>query len=233
MTRILIALMILIVGCGVDSAPYHEVDAATDSDTDTDSDSDSDADSDSDTDSDTDTDTDTDTDSDTESESETESATEPPFCVGAGVWFDAVTGLCWQDPPATSELPWAAAIAHCEALVLEGYDDWRLPSISELRSLILDCPSTVTGGVCGVTDSCTEISCWSAPTCSSWCTEGAGPGLAGCYWPAVLEGSCEDWYWSSSEVSTTEAWVIAFAVASIGNWGKGNDVGIRCVREEI
>jgi hypothetical protein len=54
----------------------------------------------------------------------------------AGTVIDCVTGLEWErtaDPGAFSQ---AQAIAHCEALELGGYTDWRLPSRIELVTLI-------------------------------------------------------------------------------------------------
>ena len=50
---------------------------------------------------------------------------------------DHATTLMWQqqstlDAPVT----WAAALAHCEGLVYAGFEDWRLPAINELLSLV-------------------------------------------------------------------------------------------------
>ena len=51
------------------------------------------------------------------------------------VVFDGATGLAWQADVATA-LRWEGALAHCEELVLGGADDWRLPNVAELRSLV-------------------------------------------------------------------------------------------------
>jgi hypothetical protein len=64
----------------------------------------------------------------------------------------AATKLEWMNPPGTSDV--AGALAYCDALVLGGHDDWRLPTIDELRSLIRGCANTVTGGPCGASDTC-------------------------------------------------------------------------------
>lgn len=54
----------------------------------------------------------------------------------SGVW-DQTTGLAWQRPdepgPARS---WNAAAAHCDETSWGGFDDWRLPSIYELFSIV-------------------------------------------------------------------------------------------------
>ena len=47
------------------------------------------------------------------------------------------TGLMWQDDSRAKsvELDWEGAKAHCQNLTHRGYNDWYLPSISELESL--------------------------------------------------------------------------------------------------
>lgn len=51
---------------------------------------------------------------------------------------DGATGLMWQDDAnaSTYRATWQGAIDYCEALTLGGYDDWRLPNINELKSIV-------------------------------------------------------------------------------------------------
>ena len=49
---------------------------------------------------------------------------------------DTVSKLEWQDNKIGSQTTWQGAIDRCEALVLNGHSDWRLPNINELKSLI-------------------------------------------------------------------------------------------------
>jgi hypothetical protein len=63
-----------------------------------------------------------------------------------GTVLDTCTGLVWQketadinddgnmDPQDAPE--WREAVAYCENLTLAGHDDWRLPSLNELQSLV-------------------------------------------------------------------------------------------------
>lgn len=55
---------------------------------------------------------------------------------GDGTVSDLITGLVWQQIP-DNKVTFAEAIAGAEALSLGGYNDWRLPTIKELYSLIL------------------------------------------------------------------------------------------------
>jgi hypothetical protein len=126
------------------------------------------------------------------------------------VWQDPATKLTWEAVPMKelqeSSLNWQEAKDHCENLTLGGFDDWRLPTISELRSLIRGCPSTVKDGPCQVTDSCLKESCQNA-ACGTFlskpkwgCPEGKGPvthKTQRAYWPAELSGYIRS-YWSSS-----------------------------------
>ncbi len=60
------------------------------------------------------------------------------FVVNGNVILDNTTGLRWQDNEDAKfkELTWKDAIDYCESLSLCGRDDWRLPNINELRSII-------------------------------------------------------------------------------------------------
>ncbi len=129
------------------------------------------------------------------------------------VWTDSETELTWQVAPTGGEMSWASAGTHCDGLTLNGLD-WRLPSISELRSLILDCADTISGGDCDATDSCTQTTCKNTPPCYG-CTYDAGPS-DGCYWSSQFGSACSEYestFWSSSAVdgaASSSAWTVNF-----------------------
>ena len=56
--------------------------------------------------------------------------------LGGGVIKDNATGLVWQQDTAPGTYTWQQAIEYCENLILGGYDDWRLPTIKELSTLV-------------------------------------------------------------------------------------------------
>jgi|GEM_PF-4563795 len=55
-----------------------------------------------------------------------------------GIATDSVTGLIWQDDKisASNKKDWSGAKQYCEKLAFNGFDDWRLPNIYELATLI-------------------------------------------------------------------------------------------------
>lgn len=53
---------------------------------------------------------------------------------GNGTVTDGLTGLVWAKAPA-DDMAWQDALKYCEDLRLAGHEDWRLPTVEELRSL--------------------------------------------------------------------------------------------------
>jgi len=52
-----------------------------------------------------------------------------------GTVTDTNTGLVWQQDGSTYNT-WEEALSYCENLTLAGYNDWRLPNVNELQSLV-------------------------------------------------------------------------------------------------
>lgn len=49
---------------------------------------------------------------------------------------DNATGLMWQKADSGTGMNWGEALAHAESATAAGYDDWRLPNIKELQSIV-------------------------------------------------------------------------------------------------
>jgi len=148
---------------------------------------------------------------------------------GSGVWTDSSSGLMWQIED-DQWYTWLEAKALCENLDLGGYSDWRLPSISELRTLIRGCSDTETGGECGVTDECLDSGCWNVP-CEG-CLWDEGP-ARGCYWPSELNPYYYCYtYWSSTllEDHDNYAWQVRFYDGEVDFSVIEYSENVRCVR---
>jgi len=127
-------------------------------------------------------------------------------------------GLMWSSL-SSNKMTLSDAGEYCRNLSEGGFPDWHLPTIDELRTLIENCPQTVTGGTCK------EIS-------SSCSCENRLPGY---YSKFDDEGKL----WSSSTSSYynrhygmhTYWWYVDFNSGGFGSSDSSNIVaGVRCVR---
>lgn len=57
------------------------------------------------------------------------------FITGEGDWLDKRSGLAWSCEELTG-LDWVNALAACENSTNNGHDDWRLPSVKELETIV-------------------------------------------------------------------------------------------------
>jgi hypothetical protein len=120
---------------------------------------------------------------------------------------------------------WNAAYSYCDNLSEKGHNDWRIPDIDELRALIINCPSTETGGSCGVGDGCYSFSpCFTDANCVV-CSEDT----SGKY---SLFGDT-GWLWSVTALSSSpnHVWSINFSKGEI-NYKDHTTTGpkVRCLR---
>jgi len=149
-----------------------------------------------------------------------------------GAWTDPLSGLTWQVTPKDEYLNFADATDFCDALVLGGLDDWRLPTISELRTLLRSCPATQPGGSCNVDDNgCLDRDCWDN-SCGG-CLGYLGPSVNGMYLPDEVDASkLQSWFWSSTLTSDLEdsyVWGINFNKGTVITNFVEHLANVRCV----
>ena len=53
-----------------------------------------------------------------------------------GTVTDTDTNLMWQKDTAPDKYAWEKAVKYCRELELGGHNDWRLPTVHELHSII-------------------------------------------------------------------------------------------------
>lgn len=145
------------------------------------------------------------------------------------IWNDPKTGKTWQVNSSKTTMQWKDAKQYCENLTLQNYSDWALPTISQLRSLISGCSSTITGGSCNVSDSCLAWENCNSSSCGG-CNTYKGP-AEGCYWSKKLNGRCRD-YWSISRDESKNGfyWKVNFEDAWINRSTFSKYLYVRCIR---
>jgi len=156
---------------------------------------------------------------------------------GDGTITDKTTGLMWAKELKGSyqDTPHGEAAPYCEALELGGHTDWRLPTIEEMRSLIVGCEATMLGGACNVYGPCASDEQTCMANCQG-CDLIAGPGEGGYYLDDIFGGKSKSMYsgsWSSTEVGYSAGMVftVDWRNASVGAASTVGKFNVRCVRK--
>lgn len=140
-------------------------------------------------------------------------------CPDSNKFCHSHDGLNWSDVGYLF-VDWDYAMFYCKDL------GGRLPTISELRTLIQNCPETETDGECNVMDSCLSYGdCRNDP-------------CGGCGYSESVKYSVfrdKEYLWSSSELSDDvfSAWGVYFydgSVYSSSKLGYGSTFYVRCVK---
>ena len=139
------------------------------------------------------------------------------------------SGRWWQRWPPKKEIDWYSAKRYCNNLSLAGHSDWKLPSISQLKTVVSGCSKIVN---CKVTDSCRSKSCDNGDPCNG-CDYNKGPGKGGWYLSGVFATMKDPNGWSSSLVEDTESdvWVVSFTDGSVYDYNTNYSRSVRCVRD--
>lgn len=122
----------------------------------------------------------------------------------------------------TVKMNWDDAKKYCEDLKEGKYSNWRLPTISELRTLIKNCPATETGGACKVTSECLHHSNCGNDDCSG-CVPAHG---------RYSRFGDTEVLWSSSERAGIRGvvWHVSFSNGFVGSLEKSESSHVRCFR---
>lgn len=127
--------------------------------------------------------------------------------------------LEWSEK-AEKEMSWEDAKKYCENLSEKDKDNWKLPSIDELRTLVVKCPDSEFQGACPISEEVNQLTYtddWEASTCS------------GCAKSNHSTFGDKGWFWSLSALENT-AWCIDFDDAYIYGKYKEGSASVRCVR---
>jgi hypothetical protein len=147
---------------------------------------------------------------------------------------DKKYGLVWSKKN-FGNMTWRKAVEYCRKnrARLPG-SGWHLPTIDELRTLIIGCPATEPGGRCAAKEGC-----WSKEGCygGDWkancapCEKHKGPGPEGCYMDKAFDDPC-GWYWSSTPCpwSLSSAFGVDFFIGNVNFVDIDFHYGVRCVR---
>jgi|GEM_PF-1259263 len=141
---------------------------------------------------------------------------------------DTKTNLVWQRKKGDKSMTHKEAEDYCGTLTLAGADDWRLPTVTELRTLIVGCQSGTE--TCKVDEKCLDSKCWST-ACA--CQALKGPGEDGFYWQKDVWQGGGKYFWSSSLRPTKKAekaWDVGFNYGNVYEYDRAQKADVRCVR---
>ena len=129
--------------------------------------------------------------------------------------FIGCNNLQWSEK-ATYSMNWDKAKQYCENLDEGGHNDWRLPNIDELRTLI-KAPETISGGKCQISEKVGKLAREDFTEDCNSLTSKLGD---------------TDGFWSSSVYSNNSdyAWNVNFNIGTVDNNSKNRPGSVRCVR---
>ena len=117
---------------------------------------------------------------------------------------DNVTGLQWQQASAPDTYRWQEALTYCSNLELGTHDDWRLPTVQELSTLVDS----------GIPD--------------------PGPTVNIDYFPDTIGSAFSDYWAADADANNPNyAWIVHFSDGSVKSIGKMNSLNVRAVRGEM
>ena len=131
-----------------------------------------------------------------------------------------IGNLIWSDS-SSDKMNWNNAKKYCENLTEGGFNDWRLPNIDELRTLIQNHSGTQTGGTCEISEKAEKLTLSDR---TSNCDGRSGSNFS--------KLGDTGWFWSSSirSDSLTFAWFVVFINGIVNSTNTSYSFNVRCVR---
>ncbi|MBR4531272.1 DUF1566 domain-containing protein [bacterium] len=152
---------------------------------------------------------------------------------------DSSTGYIWS-AKASSEKTWNDAKSYCNNLTKGGYSDWHLPTIDELKTLLINADRVTNRCEVSNTNGClSRKDCWMCSTCTQTGTQNSSDIYCSSYGTSYSDGRYSKLgdsirLWSSSTLSdidiTGYAWGVNFSYGLVGNYDKTSSSDVRCVR---
>lgn len=129
--------------------------------------------------------------------------------------------IVWYEK-AQKSVYWEEAKIYCENLKEDNFFNWRLPTISELKTIVRNCPSIQNKEICKISENCLHSNCLTSCSCSF--------DSSGIY--SIFSDT--DRFWSSSELPNNKhrVWSINFNNAGIVDVYKMEKNSVRCVRSK-
>ena len=124
-------------------------------------------------------------------------------------------GYSWSD--VSGYINWDDAKIYCQNL------GGRLPTISELRMLIWNCPATEIGGECRVSENCSSFLDCNDNACSGCSSDETGK-------YSVFGDTRLFWSSTSQSDNNDRAWLVNFIAGIVGGDVKPSLYNVRCVK---
>lgn len=148
---------------------------------------------------------------------------------------DSSSGLTWS-AKASSKMTWKNAKSYCKSYSEGGLNGWHLPTIDELRTLMINADKVKNNCRASETKNCLSFACWSCETCSRTGTQ--LPNEETCHrGTSYSDGRYSKFgdtglFWSSSIRSDSQAWawVVLFYYGDVYYEHIDNSGNVRCVR---
>ena len=155
---------------------------------------------------------------------------------------DSSSGLTWS-ARASNTMSWSSAKSYCENYSEGGLGEWYLPTISELRTLLINADRVKDNCQVSEMNNCLSSSCWSCSTCTQTGIQSSSG--TSCYSNSTSydDGRYSKFgetgkFWSSSSMSSSSAWDVDFGSGNVMydstsfnyNNNSYNNYDVRCVR---